>query len=74
MTPPVPVRADLVDIKPTNMEELTEVITTASFHPTASHTFMYSTSRGSIKLGDMRSSALCDKHSKGTDLPCTRSI
>lgn len=55
---------NIVDIKPENMEELTEVITSAEFHPISCNIFMYSSSRGSIKLGDMRQSALCDNHSK----------
>jgi serine/threonine-protein phosphatase 2A regulatory subunit B len=54
-----------VDIKPVNMEELTEVITAAEFHPLHCNLFMYSSSKGTIKLGDMRESALCDQHSKG---------
>jgi hypothetical protein len=56
---------DIVDIKPVNMEELTEVITAAEFHPLHCNLFMYSSSKGTIKLGDMRESALCDQHSKG---------
>ncbi|RHY29306.1 hypothetical protein DYB32_005244 [Aphanomyces invadans] len=55
---------DIVDIKPNNMEELTEVITSADFHPSHCNIMMYSTSRGAVKLGDMRASALCDAHSK----------
>lgn len=55
---------NVVDIKPANMEELTEVITAAEFHPSSCNMFMYSSSRGSIKLGDLRDSALCQKHSK----------
>eukprot|EP00948_MAST-09A_sp_MAST-9A-sp1_P002754 g2754.t1 len=55
---------NVVDMKPENMEELTEVITAASFHPSSCNTFMYSSSRGSIKLGDMRQAALCDEHAK----------
>lgn len=55
---------NIVDIKPVNMEELTEVITSAQFHPTHCNIFMYSSSKGSIKLGDMRQSALCDSHAK----------
>jgi len=55
---------DIVDIKPANMEELTEVITAAEFHPTACHLFVYSSSKGTIRLCDMRSQAICDKHSK----------
>ncbi|KAI9905214.1 hypothetical protein PsorP6_013736 [Peronosclerospora sorghi] len=55
---------NIVDIKPPNMEELTEVITAADFHPTQCNTMMYSTSRGAIKLGDMRQAALCDSYSQ----------
>ncbi|KAL7416062.1 protein phosphatase 2A regulatory B subunit [Mrakia frigida] len=55
---------NIVDIKPTNMEELTEVITAAEFHPIHCNLFMYSSSKGTIKLADMRESALCDSHAK----------
>lgn len=55
---------DIVDIKPANMEELTEVITAAEFHPHHCNVFVYSSSKGTIRLCDMRSSALCDRHSK----------
>ncbi|XP_053464020.1 serine/threonine-protein phosphatase 2A 55 kDa regulatory subunit B alpha isoform-like [Nycticebus coucang] len=47
---------NIVDIKPANMEELTEVITAAEFHPRSS--------KGTIRLCDRRASALCDRHSK----------
>ncbi|KAF8575212.1 protein phosphatase 2A regulatory subunit PR55 [Ramaria rubella] len=55
---------NIVDIKPVNMEELTEVITAAEFHPIHCNLFMYSSSKGTIKLADMRDSALCDQHAK----------
>lgn len=55
---------NIVDIKPANMEELTEVITAAEFHPISCNLFMYSSSKGTIKLADMRANALCDQHSK----------
>ncbi|XP_063933806.1 serine/threonine-protein phosphatase 2A 55 kDa regulatory subunit B delta isoform-like isoform X2 [Zophobas morio] len=55
---------NIVDIKPLNMEELTEVITRAEFHPQACHLFAYSTSKGIINLCDMRDSALCDRNSR----------
>ena len=58
---------DIVDIKPVNMEELTEVITATEFHPSHCNLFMYSSSKSNIKLADMRDSALCDQQSK-----CTR--
>ncbi len=40
---------DIVDIKPANMEELTEVITAAEFHPLQCNTFVYSSSKGTIR-------------------------
>lgn len=46
------------------MEELTEVITAAEFHPHHCNTFVYSSSKGTIRLCDMRASALCDRHTK----------
>jgi serine/threonine-protein phosphatase 2A regulatory subunit B len=55
---------NIVDIKPANMEELTEVITAAEFHPRDCNLFVYSSSKGTIRLCDMRSAALCDQHAK----------
>ncbi|ORY07482.1 protein phosphatase PP2A regulatory subunit B [Basidiobolus meristosporus CBS 931.73] len=55
---------NIVDIKPANMEELTEVITASEFHPTHCNMFMYSSSKGTIKLCDMREAALCDRYAK----------
>lgn len=49
------------------MEELTEVITAAEFHPHQCNLFMYSSSKGTIKLADMRESALCDQNARGTE-------
>lgn len=60
---------NIVDIKPTNMEELTEVITAAEFHPNECNLFVYSSSKGTIRLCDMRSSALCDRHAKQFEEP-----
>ncbi|KAK7854093.1 serine/threonine protein phosphatase 2a 55 kda regulatory subunit b beta isoform [Quercus suber] len=68
---------NIVDVKPANMEDLTEVITSAEFHPTHCNTLAYSSSRGSIRLIDMRQSALCDTHSKlfeEPEVPGTRSF
>ena len=50
------------------MEELTEVITAAEFHPIHCNLFMYSSSKGTIKLADMRERALCDSHAKRTSM------
>lgn len=55
---------NIVDIKPPTMEELTEVITSAEFHPHHCNIVMYSSSRGAIKLGDTRQASLCDVSSK----------
>jgi serine/threonine-protein phosphatase 2A regulatory subunit B len=49
------------------MEDLTEVITGAEFHPRECNLFVYSSSRGIIRLCDMRQSALCDRHCKGKE-------
>ncbi|XP_024403767.1 serine/threonine protein phosphatase 2A 55 kDa regulatory subunit B beta isoform isoform X1 [Physcomitrium patens] len=68
---------NIVDIKPTNMEDLTEVITSAEFHPNHCNILAYSSSKGSIRLIDMRQSALCDRHSKlfeETEPPGARSF
>ena len=65
---------NIVDIKPANMEELTEVITAAEFHPTSCNWFMYASSKGTIKLADMRESALCDQHAKREIWPFYASI
>jgi serine/threonine-protein phosphatase 2A regulatory subunit B len=55
---------NIVDIKPPTLEELTEVITAAAFHPEHAHIFMFSSSRGSVKIGDMREAALCDRQAR----------
>ncbi|KAM7394198.1 hypothetical protein PAMP_021011 [Pampus punctatissimus] len=51
------------------MEDLTEVITAAEFHPQHCHVFVYSSSKGTLRLCDMRASALCDKHTKSFEEP-----
>lgn len=60
---------NIVDIKPSNMEDLTEVITCAIFHPQHCNVIAYSTSKGVVRLADMRSAALCDKHAKAFEEP-----
>jgi serine/threonine-protein phosphatase 2A regulatory subunit B len=67
----------IVDIKPENMENLTEVITAAVFHPQNCALFAYSSSKGCIRLADMRARALCESHAKlfeEAELPGTRSF
>ncbi|XP_034700133.1 serine/threonine protein phosphatase 2A 55 kDa regulatory subunit B beta isoform-like isoform X2 [Vitis riparia] len=68
---------NIVDVKPTNMEDLTEVITSAEFHPTHCNMLAYSSSKGSIRLIDLRQSALCDGHAKlfeGMEAPNSKSF
>lgn len=55
---------NVVDVKPANLEELTEVITSATFHPSQCNTLLYSSSRGTLRLIDLRESALCDHNAK----------
>eukprot|EP01147_Barroeca_monosierra_P008524 gene8524-10263_t len=55
---------NIVDMKPENMDDLTEVITCAEFHPLDCNVFIYGSSRGTTKLADMRAAALCDSHAK----------
>jgi len=57
-----------VDIKPENMDNLTEVITSACFHPKQCNLIMYSSSKGVIKLGDLRDSALCNNYAKSFEV------
>ncbi|KAK9831354.1 hypothetical protein WJX81_004778 [Elliptochloris bilobata] len=52
---------NVVDIKPPNMEDLTEVITSAEFHPIECHTFAFASSKGCIRLADLRANALADR-------------
>jgi hypothetical protein len=41
-----------------------QVITCADFHPQHCNLFAYSSSKGLIRLADMRAAALCDQHAK----------
>ncbi|KAF8645927.1 hypothetical protein HU200_066067 [Digitaria exilis] len=66
---------NIVDLKPKDMEDLVarndtcvglmddepEVITTAEFHPSSCSLLAYGSSRGLLRLVDLRRSALCDK-------------
>jgi serine/threonine-protein phosphatase 2A regulatory subunit B len=54
---------NIVDTKPEHMEDLTEVIMTAKFHPSHCHTFAWTSSRGRIFVADTRERALCDQTS-----------
>ena len=52
---------NMVDIKPDDMEELSEVITRAEYHPTHDSTLVYSSSKGLVRLCDLRESARCQR-------------
>jgi len=47
----------LVDLKPENMEDLTEVITCAKYHPTHGNLLSYASSRGFTYVCDLRENA-----------------
>lgn len=51
---------NIIDLKPENFEDLSEVITASQFHPFLDNQFIFSTSKGLIKLGDLRKSSVCD--------------
>jgi serine/threonine-protein phosphatase 2A regulatory subunit B len=65
---------NIVDMKPPVMEDLNEVsfvrlsllkvITSSQCHPTNCNVFVYSSSKGNVRLADMRKAALCDSHAK----------
>uniref|UniRef100_A0A7S2ZA11 Serine/threonine-protein phosphatase 2A 55 kDa regulatory subunit B n=2 Tax=Rhodosorus marinus TaxID=101924 RepID=A0A7S2ZA11_9RHOD len=60
---------NVLDLKPENMEDLSEVITCAQFHPEHCNLFAISTSRAVVKLNDLRASALCDGSAKEFTVP-----
>lgn len=45
---------NVLDIKPKSLDDLDEVITKATYHPTDSNMFLYSTSKGYLNLCDFR--------------------
>uniref|UniRef100_A0A0D9VID2 polyribonucleotide nucleotidyltransferase n=1 Tax=Leersia perrieri TaxID=77586 RepID=A0A0D9VID2_9ORYZ len=53
---------NIVDMKPADMEDLVEVITSAEFHPSSCSLLAYGSSRGFVRLVDLRQSALCDRN------------
>ncbi|RDY10194.1 Serine/threonine protein phosphatase 2A 55 kDa regulatory subunit B beta isoform, partial [Mucuna pruriens] len=55
---------NIIDMKPSNMEDLTEVITSAEFHPLHCNLLAYSSSQGFIRLSDLRHAAICDHASR----------
>jgi hypothetical protein len=61
---PQPKNPDIVDLKPPNMDDLNEVITSAAFHPSQCNIMMYSSSRGIVRVADLRQSALCTAYAQ----------
>ncbi|EFA78537.1 hypothetical protein PPL_09189 [Heterostelium album PN500] len=55
---------NIIDLKPSNIQMLTEIIRVTEFHPLQCNSLIYGTSNGTVKLCDMRISALCNGHSK----------
>uniref|UniRef100_A0A0E0K2G8 Serine/threonine-protein phosphatase 2A 55 kDa regulatory subunit B n=1 Tax=Oryza punctata TaxID=4537 RepID=A0A0E0K2G8_ORYPU len=53
---------NIVDMKPADMEDLVEVITSAEFHPSSCSLLAFGSSRGFVRLVDLRRSALCDRN------------
>lgn len=53
---------NIVDIKPDSMEELSEVVTCATYHPTDSSLLAYATSRGTACVIDTRMRSLIDRN------------
>lgn len=52
---------DIIDIKPTQMEELAEVITCAHFHPFHCSILAHSSSKGILSICDLRQAAIIDR-------------
>lgn len=55
---------NLVDFKPLNMTELNEVITCTRYFPEQSNLFHFSTSKGILRVSDLRESACTTSYSK----------
>ncbi|EPS74013.1 hypothetical protein M569_00743, partial [Genlisea aurea] len=55
---------NIIDLKPAVMEDLVEMITGAEFHPFHCNLLAYSSSRGFIRIVDLRKSALCDNNAR----------
>ena len=64
----------LVDMKPACMDDLTEVITAAEFHPSDCALFCHASSKGIARVCDMRSAALCDRPALALEPPGLASV
>jgi len=54
---------NLLDLKPKNIDELDEVISSAEFHPYDPNLFMYTTSKGFLHICDLRSKSSFQNYS-----------
>lgn len=52
------------------MPYVAQVITVADFHPRHCHTFAFATSKGAIRMADLRASALLDNSCKVYEEVC----
>jgi serine/threonine-protein phosphatase 2A regulatory subunit B len=59
----------IVDLKPTNMDQLTEVISCAEFHPKMDALFAYGSSNGVARICDTRLNSTSDIPAKTLDAP-----
>jgi serine/threonine-protein phosphatase 2A regulatory subunit B len=50
----------IVDLMPWSMDELSEVITSSDICQTEENIFLFSTSKGLIRVGDLRKAGVCD--------------
>lgn len=50
---------NVLDLKPAAMDDLAEIITCMSFHPVDCNALMYASSKGTLKLFDLRRAARC---------------
>ena len=49
-------------MKPEGQAEISELISAAAFHPQQCHLLMHGSTKGFLRLGDMRERALLDRH------------
>jgi len=59
---------EIVDIKPENMELLSEIITFSSLHPRNCNLLTFGTNKGLVKLCDFRQKALCSQFNRYEDV------
>ena len=52
---------NLIDLTPVDFDDLSEVITSCNFHPRHDNLFVFGSSEGNIRVGDLRKNGVCDK-------------